>query len=339
MTTQGNPSVALVSRTTRQLPGWGTALAGSLLFAMPLSASAAMLLSQVGYSLMAKSEAGSEEILSDVVPLGGDIGVTVNDGGSTASAFYYSALPGEFAMISLGAFTTWPAGIPNVSSPGANNHASAAVTVQDNFIVQKPLTGPGSGPGEYRVDLSFTIGLSGWLTQTNGTARWLAEARLSADAYRDHNFSIVQPSISVDAFDTNPYAIPNPSLPLTLTSAIDYGADTSRFRYGVPIDLMWEVRVLADSYNYLVHSNTAAAGSASADLLGTAVWVGITARDELGQVIEDLTITSASGLNWANPPAPVPLPASAWLLMTALGAVGLRASRRTSRAARVRAAA
>jgi hypothetical protein len=69
-------------------------------------------------------------------------------------------------------------------------------------------------------------------------------------------------------------------------------------------------------------------GSATTNLGNTIRWGGILeVRNQAGDLLPEFSVTSGSGYDYAAVQV-VPLPASAWLLLTALGAVGLRARRR-----------
>lgn len=299
------------------LSRWSSIGFSALLVAVPMPALAASL---VQYDLSARSTSGSV-LVGDTVPLTTNVDENAVSGNSQASASYDPAPSGEFAEVRVRAATSWPAA-ENFQVPGQDHSASASIRVNDTFIVNKPLTGPGSGPTDYRVDLTFSIQLSGSVSQSGGTTLWNVEASMRGNLYRDANRLMVQPGIGVDAQALDPGAIPVPSLPLTLRSSIEPGPNnpTSLFLYGEPIDLSWWVAVQADGNRQRAGDDS---GFARADLSHTAVWLGITARDEQGQIIEGLQITSASGLNWLDPPTLVPEPATAGLLMTALGAASL----------------
>jgi hypothetical protein len=282
---------------------------GTLLLAVAGPAAAAL----VEYAVRAQSTAGVN-VDGDQVPVSLPFSHTANSGGSHASASYTPATPPNFASVAVKADTAWPAGGTNLH-PGENHLSGASIIVSDSFIPVRP-----AGSSDYLVDLSFSIGLSGFLAQSNGTAFWQTEARLTGIAYRDSTFTVVSPHISLYAYGRNP-GVPGTSLPVTLSSAVPSPSTnlTQNFVYGEPVQLFWSVMVWANGSG--AGEN---AGYATADLSQTALWLGITGRDQQGQIIEGLTFQSESGANWGVPPVVIPLPAGIWLLLTGLGALVTR---------------
>lgn len=273
----------------------------AFLAAAPLAAPAASL---VEYTLLAVSQ---DDVVSPdagafQVPLNSVFFETATSGGARASAGYAAGV----ARVSADA--TWAAGPTNQTG------ASASIGIFDSFTLAAP---PGSNlTGAF---LSFSMALSGSLTASNGAALWFASGELSAPAYRDANFMIVIPRITIGANGRRDATTGSmgTALPVTLTSAAGAPGTTNAFNFGVPIDLRVTLRAAIDA------QGSGSGGSASANLSDTIVWLGITARDSQGAVIEGLQITSASGQNWLEPAVVVPLPPTAWLLLTSVGALGL----------------
>lgn len=69
-------------------------------------------------------------------------------------------------------------------------------------------------------------------------------------------------------------------------------------------------------------------GSALLDFANTVEWQGITeVRDGDGNLVTAFSVTSGSGVDYAQPIAAVPLPAAGWLLLSAMIALGGRVRR------------
>ncbi|MEZ5566644.1 MAG: VPLPA-CTERM sorting domain-containing protein [Gammaproteobacteria bacterium] len=287
---------------------------GVLLSAMPGAVSA---ISVVEYGISATSTTGVDG-QSLQVPVNLPFSVNAASGGSSASISYS---PG---VVGLTAATNWPSGDPNTTQFGADHSAGASVGIFDRINMERP-----AGNTDLGASLTFSITLSGSLAETNGFANWLLqEASFQAPLYRDATFALVQPLIRIEPVDgavDGDFGSRGQSLPVTLTAArpATVSNATDFFLFDVPYDMRWRFAVNANGNP----AGPGQAGSAAANLGNTIVWLGITARDSQGNIIEGLQFTSESGYDWARA-AVVPLPASAWLLVTALGAVGLRAARR-----------
>jgi hypothetical protein len=287
----------------RDRPGVPASLLAIALAAIPVQAQA---LSQIGTSVFASSQSGGVVGSDEIFPLG-DVTVSHTSGGSQASARY------ENQVIGVEASSSWAAFALNAS-------AGALLILDDTFTVARP-----AGSSEFGVNLAFSIGVTGSLSESNGFAGWRVEGMFSAPAYRDATFTIVQPEVVVFARDTtliDPFPGGDTPLPAFLTSATNRPGTTSYFLYDSPIDLRWLVRVNAG-----LGGNSSLPGSAAAALGSSAYWLGITATDSQGAIIENLQITSESGTNWMNAAA-VPEPALLWLWLPAAGALALSRCRR-----------
>lgn len=290
------------------------AILGVLLCAMSGSVSA---LSMVGYTLSAESTAGLDAQSADALPLTSPFIVNASSGGSSASINY---TPGVFGVY---AATSWPSGDPNTTQLGSQHRASATIGFYDRIIMERP-----AGNTDIGASLTFSIALSGSLAETNGYASWLLqEAVFQAPLYRGPGFTMLQPLVRIEPVDgavDGRFGSRGQSLPVTLSAIApaSYSNSTDVFLFDVPFDMRSRFAVYANG-------NPAApgeAGSAAANLGNTIAWLGITARDSQGNIIEGLQFTAESGHDWGKA-AVVPLPATAWLLVTALGVVGLRARR------------
>ncbi|MCL4778394.1 MAG: hypothetical protein KJ054_12905 [Gammaproteobacteria bacterium] len=279
------------------------------LAAVPAAVEAASL---VEYNLIASSQDGVSSPDAGVfqLPLPAEFSEEAASGNARASAEY------AFGSSGVRATASWAAGGTNQTA------ASARVLVLDSFTLLAPLGSTGFG-----AHLSFSVGYSGSLVAFNGAALWAGSAELSSAAYRDGSFSIVRPVVGfdVEGRQDSTTGSTGTGLPAMLTGGPTGAPGTTDFfLFGVPIDLRWIVQTAIDLKS--------GAGSADADLSQTAVWLGITARDAQGALIEGIRITtSASGQNWLLPAEPVPLPATASLLLTGFAAIGLRATRRAAR--------
>jgi hypothetical protein len=295
----------------------------ALLLASPGPAAA---LGVVEYTVWANSTSGSDVQQSVPAPVNAGFIAEATSGGSNASIRYQPGVPGAAGVpapvIGLVATTAWPAGDANTTQFGGDHNALASFGIFDTITMQRP-----AGIADYGATLSIQVMISGSLNQSNGAANWvLSELSLQALPYRAPGFVLVSPVISIDSLSglsSGSFPPSGQSLPVTVTATKPASASaTDIFLYDVPIDFRWRLLVSANG-------NPAAAGQsgfAEADLGNTAVWLGITARDLQGNIIEDLQFTSESGVNWANA-AVVPAPAPVWLLLSALGALGLRAGR------------
>ncbi len=293
----------------KQLPARPDVRASLIAIALAAIPVQAQALSQIATSVYAGSESGGSSAggsSDEIFPLD-DVTVSYSSGASQASASYANQI------VRVEASSSWPA-----QTLRAN--AGAALIVDDTFTVLRP-----AGNTDYGVSLSFSIGVTGLLSESNGFAGWHVDARFRSPAYRDPSFTIVRPEVAVLAHDTT-LIDPGPGgdtpLPATLTSATTGSGTTSVFLYDVPIDLHWVSRVNADH-----GGDFDLPGSAAAALGNSAFWLGITARDLQGAIIEDLQISSPSGTNWMNA-ATVPEPALLWLWLPAAGAIALRRYRR-----------
>ncbi len=246
------------------------------------------------------------------VPLGAGLSVTASIGSSRASM---SVTPG---MLRLRAESAWPA-----SPEGSYGYeAEANVELTDTFILTAP---PGSSV--FLARLSATISVSGSVAQSGGGASWRSTALLSASPYRGPAFSLVTPwsEADVSGSESAAFGSSGASLPTTFTTTtpgITPGY-TDVFIVGQPV----AVRLTFSASAGCVTTCTSA-GFARTSLEDTLIWLGITARDENGDIIEGLTFVSESGIDWGNPPAAVPLPATGWLLLAGVGAIAARARRR-----------
>jgi hypothetical protein len=190
--------------------------------------------------------------------------------------------------------------------------------LQDRFRVVGPAGSTARG-----ANLQVIYGLSGSLAESNGFAGWRTEAQLSSVAYRDPILGIVLPQVSVLARNTTLIDLPEIPLPATFLTATTQPGHTSFFLFNTDIDLRWGLSAFVNGDQQL-------AGSAAARLAQSAVWLGITARDDQGEIIEGLQIISESGTNWLNA-ATVPEPALLWLGLPAACALVLcRYQRRLS---------
>lgn len=278
-------------------------------------ATATQAINVVEYTLVAQSSSGSTAV-SNVFgsgtgapqTVGSNFAFTATNGSTDVSVSY---LPGQ---VGLQAFTAWPA-------PGSNSHEGwALVGIYDTLVMNRP-----AGNTDFGATLTVDILMTGALSTAGGMARWFTEAELRTGFYRGPNFALIQSIIRIDDF-TNfgrvdaTFGTSGLSLPVTVSSqALGFSNTTDVFPFDAPMDLDWRLYVTASGLG----SNSA--GSATANLGNTALWLGITARDSQGQIIQGLQFTSESGHNWATA---VPLPPTLWMLLTAIGAaVGWRARR------------
>ncbi|MCL4791795.1 MAG: hypothetical protein KJ040_07055 [Gammaproteobacteria bacterium] len=297
-----------------------TALRSAFLLLALGFATATQAINVVEYGLDATSTSGSTSLSNSGGGTGGpqtvgsSFAFMVTSGGTDASVSYQPGLVG------LQASSAWPSGDPVFGDPGDSHYGGVMIGIYDTLVMHKP-----AGSPDYGASLTFDILLTGQLSQVNGMARWFTEAELRAPLYRGPNFTLVQPIIRIDVegrVDSGVGAS-GVSLPAMLSAQHPGSANTTDlFLYDTPIDLDWRIFVGVDGYR---PGTTGVAGSAAANLGNTALWLGITARDSQGQIIEGLQFTSESGHNWATA---VPLPPTIWMLLTAIGAaVGWRARR------------
>lgn len=240
------------------------------------------------------------------VPLGSGLSLGVSQGSSSASIVVD---PGR---LRLRAESTWPGGVSS----------EAVIELTDTFILTS-IAPPGAGVvGAY---LSASLSVSGALAQSNGEATWRSTALLSAPVYRSSGFAIVQPWSEADVTgrESATFGPAGPPLPTTFsTTTPALSQYTGFFLVGEPVSVRLTFGATAGCFD------CSSAGFARASLEDTLVWLGITARDENGNIIEGLSFISESGIDWGNPPAVIPLPGAAWLLLSALGAIMVLRDRR-----------
>jgi len=245
------------------------------------------------------------------VPLGSGLSLAVSQGSSSASI---GVEPGR---LRLRAESTWPGGVSS----------EASVELTDTFILTSTAPPGAAVVGAY---LTANISVSGALAQSNGEVNWRSTALLSAPAYRSLGFEIVQPRSEADftGRESATFGTSGPPLPTTFsTTTPTIPGFTGFFLVGEPVSVRLTFSATTGCFD------CSSAGFARARLEDTLVWLGITARDEHGNIIEGLSFVSASGIDWGKPPAVIPLPASAWLLLSALGALAGYARRRTTQSA------
>ncbi len=133
---------------------------------------------------------------------------------------------------------------------------------------------------------------------------------------------------AVTAFGTFPQG---PALPATIPISFN-------IRFGVPFDVQISAAVVALA---TMSSGTAkpltegiSAASAAAQFGNTFFWNGIASVTSGGQTVSDFTVTSTSGADYASAlrPSVVPLPATAWLLLSGVAALARRRQRGGRRA-------
>jgi hypothetical protein len=280
----------------------GLGLLGLLLVAAPVETSAQ---SVIELNISATDGSGGISFVEEQFPIGA-LFENVTSGASNASASYANR------VIRLEASSSWAG---DDSEDGQLAGATSRLGVFDTFTILPPL-----GSTDLGANLSFSFAMSGSLFQSNALAFWDAEGQWSAPAYRDPTRGIVQPFLTISAGGQSSHSAGNigTPLPVTLTSAPTGANATTYFLYNQPIDFRWIL--LAN----LGHGPSGVPGSAFTDLGNSAVWLGITARDADGALIEGLQITSASGENWLAAGV-VPEPTAFWLSAVALAAlVGAR---------------
>jgi hypothetical protein len=276
----------------------GLGLLGLLLAAVP---DEARTQGRIDVNVSATDGSGGISSVEEQFPIG-DVFENVTSGASNASASYSNR------VIRLEASSSWAG---DDGEDGQLAGATSRLGVFDTFTIMPPL-----GSTDLGANLSFSFAMSGSLFQSNALSFWSAEGQWSAPAYRDDTFGIVQPFLTISAGGQSSHSAGNigTPLPVTLTSAPTGANATTFFLYNQPIDFRWIL--LAN----LGHGPSGVPGSAFTDLGNSAVWLGITARDADGALIEGLQITSASGENWLAAGV-VPEPASFWLSAVALAAI------------------
>ncbi len=207
---------------------------------------------------------------------------------------------------------TWGSSTNQGAEP--SYEAVAAVSVRDSFT----LSGPGAP-----VSLDFQVALDGGLQAVTANAYWQMDAYLtqpgvgsvflvgewdsaSETGYPPYGLWDYQEGISGDLSGS------------TYLSSSSYLNPPVFFERDVPIEVFWVLYTTISDRNTPLGSP----GGASADFFRTATWLGITARDADGNIVEGLEYVGASDYDWmAGEPAPVPLPPTGWLVLTGLAAV------------------
>jgi hypothetical protein len=211
--------------------------------------------------------------------------------------------------------------------------ATAFIRLRDSFVIS------GSGAP---VALDFQVALDGSIQANNANAMWqmgafLAQGLVGSDPNNpdDYQNMIMLAASPIPEFGTvfPPYGLidylggPQGDMQggVYSSSPLDVESPTPLFQRGVPIEVFWYLRTDIDDRDTPLTSP----GSASGNFYNTATWLGITARDSDGNLINDLTAVGASGYDWyVGESSVVPLPASAWLLLSGIALLGGRLRKR-----------
>lgn len=211
--------------------------------------------------------------------------------------------------------------------------ATAFIRLRDSFVI--------SGAGA-SVTLDFQVALDGSIQANNANAAWqmgafLAQGLIGSNPNNpdDYQNMIMLAASPIPEFGTvfPPYgridylwgSQGDLAGGVYSSSPLHVESPAPLFERGVPIEVFWYLRTDIDDRDTPLTSP----GSASGNFYNTATWLGITARDSDGNLIDDLTVVGASGYDWyVGESSVVPLPASAWLLLSGIALLGSRLRRR-----------
>lgn len=232
----------------------------------------------------------SEELVWFVYPDDGPVPEAATGGSSGGMSASASVEPGYLRGTASG---IWP----EVDTP-LFPFADFSTGIEDLVML--------TSPTRTEVWVEFQVTLTGSLSRSgSGTADYGLAVELSATSPAWVPAAIqVTGSRTSAGFDGTPLGVPLES-------------NRALLPVGENLRLLWDLwgSVLAEDRE---------PGSAAVSLANTATWGGMRFFDAEGNVITDIGLVSASTFNWAQaaPPTIIPLPATAWLLIGALGSLG-----------------